>query len=153
MPNSTPVQGFDFDYWRHELEAVEAALKLVMQRRDAIRRMILAAEELGGLQSRAAPDQQRLIDVPANGAALGPAAPQGFLRGREAIKAVLSERGQEMEQRQIYRTMAEKNWIEPGLKDAFSSVRVTLRRMASKGEIRKIRDGVYAPLPQETGDE
>jgi hypothetical protein len=105
---------------------------------------------LHDLPSIEAPMQQRLA-VPSNGGEPGPAAPHGFLRGRDAIKAVLDETGREMEQRQIFRVMEEKRWIEPGLKDAFSSVRVTLRRMAQKGEIRKIRDGVYASLRTEGG--
>lgn len=78
----------------------------------------------------------------------GPAS--GFPRGRAAVKAILGERGMDMEQRQIFQVMKEKGWIEPHLKDPFTSLRVTLRRMWKAGELEKPRDGVYR-LPTAQG--
>lgn len=59
------------------------------------------------------------------------------------MRAILSEAGKEMEQRQMFKAMERKGWIDPTLKDPFVSLRVTLRRMWKAGELEKPADGVY----------
>jgi hypothetical protein len=135
----------DANLVRRDLEAAEADLKVLTLRRDALRRMLIAAEELAALtpaNGAGGVARQLEMDSPETPSI----APNGFPRGREAILAVLAERGMEMDQRQIFSVMNEKGWVEPGLKAPYDSVRVTLRRMWKKGEIEKKRDGVYAPL-------
>jgi hypothetical protein len=126
---------------RAKLERAEHELDLATQRRNALRRMIEGAELLQKLD---ATEEPTAVEPPATFAEPDyKGSPRGFLRGREAILAVLARTGMEMEQRQIFREMERSSWVEPGLKDPFNSVRVTLRRMAKKGEIKKVRDGVY----------
>jgi hypothetical protein len=146
-----PILSQDVHYWESQLAEAEENVRIAALRRDALRRIVDGAHILRSLENEQPAVEVRDEDV-------GTATEAGIvtsngrktladlygpLRGRDAIRAVLGHAGSEMEQREVYSEMKRLGWIEPDLKDGFASVRVTMRRMWKKGELEKMRDGVY----------
>lgn len=145
-----------------QLEEAERELQNAQRRYSALRSLVAALQELQSLEGEeqagasasgfTGPWSPPVAVQATDFGFKGP--PAGFPRGREAVKAILAERGMEMEQRQIFGVMESKGWVDSTLKDAFASLRVTLRRMWQAGELEKPRNGVYRlPVEQPSSDE
>ena len=61
----------------------------------------------------------------------------------EAVRHVLRESGEPMRARDVVARVIERGWVNPEASDPGAAIRIVIRRLAEKGEAKKVRTGVY----------
>jgi hypothetical protein len=70
-------------------------------------------------------------------------APTKRIRGRNAVRRVMRERGRPMKPREIIEAVIDKGWVERDALDPAASIRQATRRLLDDLEVERLADGRY----------